>query len=491
MGKSKEPKHTEYYELVGCKPDATPEEIKKAYRKTALRLHPDRGGKQEDFQNMKNAYDVISDPNKRKMYDRYGPDVVKMMDGEMTNSMAFVANLRKRDRFMLVFAISFVSFILLLFPILLSIRWDALEGGSDSKPYAWAVAFIPLWVLEVLVTVIFAEQVRQEPLDKSDPEVDDDVRAMWNENERVFNRLRIEFGIKMGLVLIFEIFLVLQLDEVVDWSWYVVLLPMMLYNAINIVLRLLVVPDEYRAAHAGESGVDPAQLEHDLPMSSLLSRPDFYLTAILSVKWSVVLLATSVLCGFVGEYNAEHLDVTKSFYIAASPILGVIGLALAILLVFRVVSPSTSPEDEEIEQKGCARATSIMIGTTLEWLLKYGLLLIVVCTAASKLTDVNSFSAFAIFSPVFFCVGCVCCSTSLTALTVTPEDLQEAEAHHHAETSQMNREDDDDSAPSGSHTGNANDEVLNIPPPAHSIEDQTQAPKYGATDDSSVALNIT
>eukprot|EP00512_Aurantiochytrium_limacinum_P004822 CAMPEP_0171496862 /NCGR_PEP_ID=MMETSP0958-20121227/6942_1 /TAXON_ID=87120 /ORGANISM="Aurantiochytrium limacinum, Strain ATCCMYA-1381" /LENGTH=485 /DNA_ID=CAMNT_0012031021 /DNA_START=409 /DNA_END=1866 /DNA_ORIENTATION=+ len=485
MGKDEGPKHTEYYELVGCKPDATPEEIKKAYRKTALRLHPDRGGKQEDFQNMKNAYDVISDPNKRKMYDRFGPDVVKMMDGEMQNSMAFVAALRKRDRFMLVLVITLVSFILLLFPILLSIRWDALRGGSDSKPYAWAVAFIPLWVLEIIITVVFAEQVRQAPLDKSDPEVDEDTRKMWNDNERVFNKLRVDFGIKMGLIILFELFLVLRLDGAVDWSWYVVMLPWMLYNAVHIVHKLVDAPATYRAEHAGESGVDPSQLDQALPLSSLLTRSDFYISTLLSIKWSVILLITAILCGYVGDYNALHLD-PKSFYIAASPILAIVFLALLLLLAVRITS---TPSEEGLEQDSgaCGRTTRITFVTLLEWLVKYGLLLIVVCTAASKLTNVNSLSAFAIFSPVFFCVGCVCCATSLTALTVTPEDLTEAEAQHHAETSQMNVRNDE--APNN-HI-ETNDEVLHIPPPAGASVVPDHNSGYGSTDDSSVALNIT
>jgi len=40
--------HVEYYDLLEIKPDATAEEIKKAYRKRALRLHPDRGGDPEE-----------------------------------------------------------------------------------------------------------------------------------------------------------------------------------------------------------------------------------------------------------------------------------------------------------------------------------------------------------------------------------------------------------------------------------------------------------
>jgi len=69
-------KETEYYERLGVSPDASMEQIKKAYRKMAMKLHPDRnpGDKtaEEKFKALGEAYDVLSDEEKRKIYDRYG-----------------------------------------------------------------------------------------------------------------------------------------------------------------------------------------------------------------------------------------------------------------------------------------------------------------------------------------------------------------------------------------------------------------------------------
>ncbi len=68
-----------YYKVLGIEKNATPEQIKKAYRKLAMKWHPDRNpdNKEESekqFKEIGEAYSVLNDAKKRKTYDQFGED---------------------------------------------------------------------------------------------------------------------------------------------------------------------------------------------------------------------------------------------------------------------------------------------------------------------------------------------------------------------------------------------------------------------------------
>ena len=71
----------DYYELLQISRSASEDEIQKAYRKLARKYHPDLHAEKSDrekdqakqkFQQIQSAYDVLNDPQKREMYDRFG-----------------------------------------------------------------------------------------------------------------------------------------------------------------------------------------------------------------------------------------------------------------------------------------------------------------------------------------------------------------------------------------------------------------------------------
>ena len=83
----------DYYEVLGVSRGAAPEEIKKAYRQAALKHHPDRnpGNKEaeESFKEASEAYSVLIDPDKKAIYDQYGPDRLRSMGYSGFDSSVF------------------------------------------------------------------------------------------------------------------------------------------------------------------------------------------------------------------------------------------------------------------------------------------------------------------------------------------------------------------------------------------------------------------
>ena len=62
----------DYYEVLGVDKNASDDEIKKAFRKAAVKHHPDKGGDEAKFKEINEAYEVLKDKDKRQRYDQFG-----------------------------------------------------------------------------------------------------------------------------------------------------------------------------------------------------------------------------------------------------------------------------------------------------------------------------------------------------------------------------------------------------------------------------------
>ncbi|KAF9151037.1 hypothetical protein BG015_007143 [Linnemannia schmuckeri] len=135
------------YETLGVPKSSTQDEIKKAYRRLALRYHPDKVNVAEvpdhetRFRDIAAAYEVLSDPKKRQVYDKYGLMGVQMAGTEIGARLVEIESLLCT----LFMALSFVLTLIIIFFALLSLRVD----GKVS--WSYAIVFIPLWIMDAFL----------------------------------------------------------------------------------------------------------------------------------------------------------------------------------------------------------------------------------------------------------------------------------------------------------------------------------------------------
>ncbi|XP_030059349.1 dnaJ homolog subfamily B member 12 [Microcaecilia unicolor] len=105
----------DYYEILGVGRDASEEDLKKAYRKLALKFHPDKNhapGATEAFKAIGNAYAVLSNPDKRKQYDQFGDEKTQASrhgHGHTDFHRGFEADISPEDLFNMFFGGGFPS----------------------------------------------------------------------------------------------------------------------------------------------------------------------------------------------------------------------------------------------------------------------------------------------------------------------------------------------------------------------------------------------
>ncbi|XP_068113807.1 dnaJ homolog subfamily B member 12 [Hyperolius riggenbachi] len=103
----------DYYEILGVTREATEDDLKKSYRKLALKFHPDKNhapGATEAFKAIGNAYAVLSNPEKRKQYDQFGDEKVNASrHGHSDFHRGFEADISPEDLFNMFFGGGFPS----------------------------------------------------------------------------------------------------------------------------------------------------------------------------------------------------------------------------------------------------------------------------------------------------------------------------------------------------------------------------------------------
>ncbi|KAI8592845.1 hypothetical protein BDZ88DRAFT_504202 [Geranomyces variabilis] len=264
----------DFYGVLDVARDADAEAIRKAYRRKALRCHPDKAGQDpatvELFQLVQRAYDVLSDPKKRQVYDKYGERGVLMMD-QMGNVLPFIDPdfLLAMNTFFTVG--SLVAALLIVFPAFVSVRADR------KVTWNWGVVSIPLFLFDACLLLGLwmirsqgdknADANGQEDLDDDEYDRGETEQQRKDRRRRKSRRATGDAFVRWLLFLLFQIFIVIRLDGSVDWSWGVVFIPWFVIEVISFIGKIGLIAKTFRRGHSPPLVFEPGQdTEAQAPM---------------------------------------------------------------------------------------------------------------------------------------------------------------------------------------------------------------------------------
>jgi hypothetical protein len=364
---------TRLYEMLEVDASATPEEIKRAYRKLALQHHPDKGGSPERFKEISSAYNVLSDPKKKDIYDKYGEEGLKFMEsgvfGEEGNELLPIIMNPRFVGLLIMIVLIFVGLVVLV-PVFIVVKVDGAVNWN------WASVFSPIWIL-LATLLVYA------------------VATPF-----VINKTKIKSIITLAqaiLVILFFAFLCARLEGTLSWTLAKVFAPLFAWEGLNLIRSLPLYTYKSYANKIQNAEQSAGKTYLGLGYIGFLMRENFW---IVHRVWFLVFLVL-------------RLDVTEwSWFAVFTPVLSacVFGIALKIaddVVLLKLLRYSTDEEEQ-------ASAKGLMKFTTTLAVIAASIALIFVCLLAARLDGLEAYRLAIVFIPIFIVLGlllccCYCC----------------------------------------------------------------------------------
>jgi len=205
---------TRLYEILGVETTATEEEIKRAYKVLALKYHPDKNPNAGDkFKEISGAYDVLSDPQKKKIYDKYGDRGLAMLEQGVLDE-EFLGIIAAMSNPVYISLACMVGCLIVscaaLVPIFIVLKVDG------KVHWNWGTVFVPAWILYIIPTIYAILTLAK--------------------GEKLRRIRQIPFAVQILCLLVFHILLAIQLEND-SLRWANVFIPIYVFEILWIVRR--------------------------------------------------------------------------------------------------------------------------------------------------------------------------------------------------------------------------------------------------------------
>uniref|UniRef100_A0A7S1XIQ0 J domain-containing protein n=1 Tax=Phaeomonas parva TaxID=124430 RepID=A0A7S1XIQ0_9STRA len=427
------------YALLEVPRNAPTDDIRRAYRRKSLRLHPDKVAQRGEqvtaehraaFQQLQRAWEILRDNEKRKVYDRVGTLGIRIMEDPMG------ANAELGKRFLNApasYRMRFVFFVFLFFAFLCLFPFLAAAEIDDDADLSWLAIAVPVWIYNAFALLYHGYMlfVFKNP----GPDVGEDGEELPPDEDMPHISLaaRLYDFLKFSLRLAQVITLLTALDgHFEDEIWGLILLPLFIYLGLEIgeaLFAYFIMDIEL------PPGFDPQ--DPDMLLTIELERDEQRTKKYRALEYLFFLLQTLILVLRLDDY------IDESYWVLSLPLFGYI----AVSLYLRVVKPNveaavilerppeeTNPTEDELldgmsdefkEAKAALITRNVMsyAGSLCCQLLMLILLLVRIEEA--------DFSVYILYLPILIPMTCFFCCLCLSILTVDEQSMEDAWAAQH------------------------------------------------------------
>jgi len=392
------------YQALGVPQTATTAQIKKAYRTHALKSHPDKITNPTEADKVKwvkiqKAYDVLADPNKRKMYDSVGEDGLAHM--EQMEQMSGGQNVAQ----ILSYAIwlTCAIFAVFLFLIFLTLRVD------DKTNWNYSVVMIPLWILDPGL-FIMSFSFFSAPTHQDEEDEENFGKPVQESGCEKFCRIMFPFAIWAFIAE--QILIVSKVDGGFSGDWVIVLIP---YYIIELYQQFDNINEVIKICPRIDSCCDRF--------------------VVFFKQWRQSFCRIAFLILLVLQLDGE-VDIT--WFVVLLPLWAPIGFFILLDFFIDLRMISHPSDTEEKKSQNC----TMMFYQKFVLLIFWGLLWVLpLCLIAQYLDGGILYFGVALIPVWIFLVVALCCCCCFSAMGTCGASIAEAEAEEAAQQSAFeNRE---------------------------------------------------